>query len=217
MKRTLCIVLAMSITLWGKALTGQTVGIYGGVNNASIRGTEGGGLIEYGSVVGMHLSILSEIPLQGRPYVFETGLRWSVKGFHAQAFGLTIDVWLHYLEVPILLKRYWDFSDHVRGYLSVGPYVGMGSKGYFIYSGTFLGLFELGGDGTIDWDDALKRYDVGMSCSAGLQIRRYHFAVSYDLGMINVDKSSDEIYHNVWRFSLGYALPMEELIEGRRK
>ncbi len=216
MIRTLCVVLVLSFALWGKALTGQTIGIYGGASNASIRGTEGEGWIEYGPIVGVHLGILSEIPLQRKPYVFETGLRWSVKGFRAQAFGLTIDVWLHYLEVPILLKRYWEFSDHVRGFLSVGPYLGMGSEGYFIYYGTFLGLFVLGGVGTIEWDDTLKRYDVGMSCGAGLQIRRYRFAVSYDLGVINVSKSSNKRYHNVWRISLGYTLPMEVLIQGRK-
>ncbi len=216
MKRTLCVVLVLSFALGGKDLTAQYVRLNGGMNLASILSPDEENLLGIGNIIGLHVGFGYEIPNKEKPYSFETGLRYSVKGFDAVVFGVSFKMRIFYLEAPLLMKRYWDVGNETRFFLSAGPYIGVGLSGDYSLRGNFLGVFNLRNSGTIRWGEDFLPMDMGLSLGVGIQVDSYDFGMWYDRGAMYVTPYTAKVYHNVWRFSLGYSLPFDELIKRRK-
>ena len=216
MKRTLCIVLVLSLTLWGKDLTAQFVRLNGGMNLASILSPDEEDLLGIGNLIGLHVGFGYEIPNEEKPYSFETGLRYIVKGLDGVVLGVSYKVRIFYLEAPLLMKRYWDVGNGTRFFLSAGPYVGVALSGDYSLRGKFLGIFDVRDSGTIKWGEDFVPLDMGLSLGVGFQVDSYDFGMWYDRGAMYITPNTAKVFHNVWRFSLGYSLPVDELIKRRK-
>jgi len=141
----------------------------------------------------------------------ETGCFLSERGYKivnkGNDYRNTIKLTLFYIDIPLTLKRYFNMSGR-KVYGLLGPYFGTGlyaiAKDIMRYYGNYekdTQKIEWGSDGD------LKRYDFGFSFGTGVEIDFLHFELMYNLGLVNISNSTEDINkmnHRTLALSLGY-------------
>jgi hypothetical protein len=161
---------------------GTQLGLIGGLNMANLSEENAeydsrmcfgfGGVVELG--LGENLALcLQPMYLQ--------------KGASEDMMGITADIKLAYLEVPILLK-YTLGSGSAKPYLLAGPTIGMNMSSKFVME--FLGV-ELEAD-TKDITESLDYgIDVGAGVSIALGKNNLFVEARYNLGLADIFKAGE--------------------------
>ena len=135
-----------------------------------------------------------------------TYMNWSPEGFYPAKTNLV------YLDVPILIKGYFELTDDILIYNTLGHYLGIGLWGNY--------KDEKEGDGTIMWGyngggldyRRYTRLDFGLYLGAGVDFKGVQVGFAYDFSLFNNIPNPDlgnnryleSSKHNVFRLSLSY-------------
>lgn len=164
---------------------------------------------------GAQIGLIYHLPLT-KVLSFETGMLYSVKGFRIKdtiaGLDFTAKLKLNYLDIPILFKATHDFGDGLKIFGAFGSYIGIGVTGIRRVTGESQATFRVN-DKEIKWGnddrDDLKRFDMGFTFGAGLEVNSYVIGFLYDLGLANIAANQENGYsisNSVIRLSFGYKI-----------
>jgi len=208
----------MTLSMVSKAHA-QTYGIRAGLNLATIlaKDDEENYSENFKMKPGFHFGPIAEFPISDM-FSFETGLLLSMKGFKSSEtqtiFGETVKyeakMTLFYLDVPLTAKATYDLGK-AKVYGTFGPYIGLGLAGKGETKITSMGKAE-SEMSDIEWgsdedEDDLKRFDLGLTVGAGVEVKSIQIGISYGLGLANISSYSKEgqkINNRVLGISVGY-------------
>lgn len=136
--------------------------------------------VKHGYAVGVSDEVLLS---QKVPFYFETGLNFIAKGYSVQGYDNSCTAF-NYLQLPIGINYHIRTGDHV----TIEP------------AARFYYAFGLGGKRKIG-DEAIKvfsdgstsRHDFGFACGLSTTIYKLHLGISYETGLLNIDKA-DKVY-----------------------
>ncbi len=152
-------------------------GVKGGVNFATLSVEDGDSPFDsrIGVVVGGFVTWKAFSWLELQPEVLFTS-----KGAEVEESGITSDLIVDYLEVPVLVRYSRPFSDNTRFYVAGGPTLAarMRARTRTEFSG---------GTEEIDIDDDVERMDFGVALGGGVEWGRWVFDGRYTLGLSDVD------------------------------
>ena len=168
-----------------------------------------------------------EFPLM-QDLSIESGLLLSSKGFkdsYEESYQggfyeskTTLNLW--YIDIPILFKWNFKISEKTSLYPAIGPYIGIGLKGYS-KNETKSNSGEETHKEDIEWGndedtDFFKRFDAGLTIGGGIEYKAFQLGIYYNLGIANIAPSSENgatIQNRVLQFTLGYRfIPKEKTI-----
>lgn len=153
---------------------------------------------------GFQVGATYEIPLSGTISV-EPGLFFSSKGYRNEPtegyydpFYYKRKLTLYYLDVPIHLKTKIALGKTTL-FVGFGPYFSLGLSGHMNIDGNrYDKEFE---------DLDLKRFDGGLSFTAGLEFGKFQAGAFYQLGLVNLNQHNVlQRKNRVFGLSLGYRL-----------
>lgn len=118
---------------------------------------------------------------------------------------------LYYLNLPLAGKIYWGHS-RMKGYFSMGPYLGIGVYGRQNDETTPSG--NLSSKFTIEWGNnglhnEFRRLDFGWMLNAGIAMKAFQLGVFYHYGMADIQSNDiNEARTNtrVAGLSIGYKI-----------
>lgn len=169
---------------------------------------------EYKMKPGFHLGGTVDVPFN-EFFSFEPGLMFTTKGMKYDAEILGVDISakanLYYLDIPLTFKAKHDLGGGTKIFGAFGPYVGIGLSGKVKATMTYQGQEETD-EIDITWgsdenEDDLKRFELGLTFGAGVEIKSILIGISYDLGLSNISAYQDfgsTSKNRVLRFSVGY-------------
>ena len=190
----------------------QTFGIKGGLNLSNIVIKIDGDKLdsELKMNPGFHIGPIMELDLN-KVFSIETGILLTTKGFRINSTlsdetgaeePYKVKSNLYYIDIPVNAKATIEFNGFDI-YGSVGSYLGVGIKG--------KGEFELGDEketSTIKFgsDENFKRLEFGLTFGGGVEINRFLFGLSYNLGLTNISNNeySQKLKNRVIQISVGY-------------
>ncbi len=191
----------------------QTFGIKGGLN-LSTHMFENDGDKDYldnSMKPSFHLGATMECQISN-VFSFEAGILLSTKGNKVKNSTL-LDYMgveetyksksnLYYIDIPFNAKATIELNGF-NIYGAVGPYMGIGIQG--------KANFELGDETEIitikfGQDEYLRRLEFGLTFGGGVEINRFLFGLSYNLGLTNLHHSNDytKLKNRVLSMSVGY-------------
>jgi opacity protein-like surface antigen len=189
----------------------QTFGLKGGLNlaNMLIKNDDKTYSDDFKTKPGFHLGVTAEFPAT-EMFSFETGLLLSTKGFKTSSEDFEEKVSLLYLDIPLTGKASFDVEG-VKVYGVFGPYIGMGLFGIYKTEDTYEGETETESE-SIVWgsekgESDFKRFDMGLTMGAGVEINVIQIGLTYNLGLANISPYSDKGYkrnNRVLALSIGY-------------
>lgn len=155
-----------------------------GCNTSSIRFSNNA--IEENSITAMNFGFIAGFPLGNSSVIFEPGILYSVKGGKLRDTSVKSEVFMHGIEIPLVLK--YDIELPTFSSMSLQPFFG--------------GFFNLGMGGKIKCDNAIehkkfktyadryKRLDAGMRMGCGLNLEFFYLELAYDLGLADLGTDS---------------------------
>ena len=182
--------------------TGQTLIVKGGLNLSKIsyKGMYDDTYVSpVGFRPGFNLGVAYEDAISDKFFV-EAGPMLQMKGskfIHNDTRSVTT----LYLDMPIMLKGYFELSEKISFYTSTGIYLGVG-----IFGETKSSYVEEIPWGENEWY-GLSRYDFGLSLGGGFDYRGMQIGFAYDFSLIDISTDVNfggELKNNVMRFSFGY-------------
>ncbi len=199
MKKALFLILLLGIVAsTGFAQIGLSKGLIGGLNLATVGGTDAPSGIK--SVTGYAAGVYLELNIPG-PISFEANALYSMKGWKTEAGTLTVTETYGYVDVPILVKYFFPVP-------AISPCIYAGP----MYS-TLLSAkrkFDGGGgvlSGETDIKDAMSKSDVGAVVGVGLSFSSLRIDARYNLGLSTLDKSGTfKMYNRVISLYVGLSL-----------
>lgn len=201
---------AQSLFSTEKSDEGVTFGVRAGLNFANMNVSADNVSLSFDNRTAWHVGVVADIPVVKSFYI-QPGFYLQSKGFKTDVLSYDEDLEQLkgtarplYLEIPVLASLRLNLTNSLQLHINAGPYVayGIGGKveaedeGYSVKEDCF-------------GDDAMKRFDAGLSFGAGLQIsRNYYLGFAYELGLTNVmDALSDtgaSCKNRNWMISVGY-------------
>lgn len=186
----------------------QSFGIKGGLNLSNMLAKDNSQTYNSKMIPGIHVGAIFGIPLSGESIFLEPGIFFNMKGTKVQEGGYSETFSLNYLDIPLNLKAVFG-SDMIKGYGTLGPYIGVGLSGKDKWSST---SGNDNGSETIKWgndadNDLLKRLDFGVGIGAGVIFGNLLIGVNYNLGLANVSSDTSDgmkLNNKVLQISLGY-------------
>jgi hypothetical protein len=138
---------------------------------------------------GIHLGAIANIPLMDM-ISLEPGIQITTKGARLELGGVKFKTNLTYLEFPILGKFTYKIGDLTLVGIA-GPAIGIGLSG--------KAKSKVGSDKnteSISWgndkiNDDYKRLDLGFIFGAGIEMDKFQFTLSYNLGLANISPYTD--------------------------
>jgi hypothetical protein len=208
MKNTLRILLVVIIIIPRIDSYAQTFGIKGGLNLSDMLTKDNTQTYSTKMIPGIHLGATVGIPLSGKSILFEPGIFFNMKGSKYQENEYSETLNLNYLDIPLNLKAVFG-SDKIKGFGTLGPYIGIGLSGKDKWTYTTGGQ---SGSETVKWgsnadNDLLKRFDFGVGIGAGVIFGNLLAGVSYNLGLANISSDTSDgtkVKNKVLQISLGY-------------
>ena len=133
---------------------------------------------------GYSVGISDEVLLSQRlPFYFETGLHFIAKGYRINGYDDS-STSFNYLKLPVGISYHIRAGKDVSVEPAVGLYYAVGLGGKREISGGTTKVFS---------DGSTSRSDLGYAIGLGATVSRFHFGISYDAGLLNVDKA-DLVY-----------------------
>lgn len=197
----------------------QTFGVKAGLNLSNMLAKDDDDTYsdDYKMNPGFNIGATAEFPIT-EMFSFETGLLLSTKGFKiSEEETFMGETWkfegkmnLFYLDIPLTAKASFNLGG-TKIYGVFGPYIGMGISGKNKVEFTAMGETETD-EKDIKWgsdedEDDLKRFDFGLTMSAGIEISSIQFGLSYGLGLANISPYTDggtKFSNRVLGISVGY-------------
>ncbi len=193
--------------MFGKNKKGDvTFGVRAGVNFSDLTFKYNDIVYDYEARTGFQLGGIVDIPLFNGFYI--------QPGLFVTSRGATLDSGENhetvaspiYLAVPVLASFRGDVCDWCNLQFNVGPYlgVGLGGRYKFKHAGEptvkhdFFGSNPKTGDFEIDdYVGDNSRFDMGFSFGVGATfIKHWYVGFQYDLGLVDIDKSTGAKVHN---------------------
>lgn len=204
MKNTTQFFLIVLLAFFGINANGQTFIVKGGVNLSKISTKDDDYVANYhtpvGLNVGFNLVVAFEEAISDIFYV-EAGPVLQMKGSKSIYRD---DKTIHtiYLDMPIVLKGYFQLSEKILFYTTTGAYLGIAVFGNVkddFYSQD------------IPWEEndnyGLNRLDFGLSLGGGFDYKSMQIGFAYDFSLLDISSyqyAEGKLKNNVMRFSLGY-------------
>lgn len=197
----------------------QTFGVKAGLNLSNMLAKDDDDTYsdDYKMNPGFNIGATAEFPIT-EMFSFETGLLLSTKGFKiseeetfmGETWKFEGEMNLFYLDIPLTAKASFNLGG-AKIYGVFGPYIGMGISGKNKVEFTAMGETETD-EKDIKWgsdedEDDLKRFDFGLTMSAGIEISSIQFGLSYGLGLANISPYTDggtKFSNRVLGISIGY-------------
>lgn len=219
MKNQILLQILMMLVVCSTSSFTQTLSVKAGLNlsNFFVKDDHETYSEDYKWRSGIHVGAIAEIPIRNM-LSFETGLLLSTKGhremvedtFLGETIKLKVSTRLYYLDIPINAKVSIP-AGKLKFYGSIGPYFGFGIYGKTKTEFTFQGNTEKE-DEDISWgsdeeDDHLRRLDLGLTVTAGIELKFIQIGLSYNLGLANISSFREEgatIKNKVIGISLAY-------------
>lgn len=194
----------------GEAQTGYRLGVFGGLDIATVGGRGADDLQGKESRLGIHGGVSGEVGLSRR-ISLAVEAYYAMKGVKASSTGQQFTIALDYIELPLLLKASLG-SGSIRPYVFAGPALSIQAR--CKVSGT-VGS----GVATLDCDDPslniqLRGTDFSVLGGAGIRLGRVFVAARYDLGLTNLNKStggdSEPAHNRAFLLSVGAVFPIRQ-------
>lgn len=133
---------------------------------------------------GYSVGISDEVRLSRKlPFYFETGLHFIAKGYRINGYDDSSTTF-NYLKLPVGVSYHIRAGKAVSVKPAAGLYYAVGLGGKREVSGGTTKVFS---------DGSTSRSDLGYAIGLGATVSRFHFGISYDAGLLNVDKA-DPVY-----------------------
>ena len=183
------LILVMSVCYVSKAQE-RAWGLRLGSNFATFNEkVDEGSATDYKYKAGFRLGVIRDFGISENFYI-QPGLYFTMGGAIQKTDryqDLTCN--LGYLHFPVLLSYRIGLNDYTKLHLNAGPYLAYGVCGKMKYAGEKINAF---GDG--EYEGGLKRFDAGLSFSAGISFDRFYWSIGYDLGLTEIfDEDSWEL------------------------
>ena len=203
-----------------------TINAGGSLSDMRIKGSSTDSKYGFRGGVGLEMNLPNNLFLQ-------TGLDFAMKGANSNSMvvgdvngdGYSPDVYMSeemvrasYLILPVKAGYRLNVSRVVRLNFTFGPYLGYGIGGKYKAREAFkmaLPGSELS-NGThteyseFDYDtfssETLKRFDMGLAASAGVECKRILLNFGYEHGLINYSRGSSSSYNSAFFLTLGYRI-----------
>jgi hypothetical protein len=190
--------------------SGQEITIFGGpgISNMSDKDNEVNYAKENGYKVrlGYNAGALVGIDIADN-FQLQTGLMFSSKGFRITEVEKGSGFYeresfitrITYMEIPVLAKFNFNLQSDAKIFVSAGPTLGIALGGQLIdkYRYREDGMRGRSKDMVrIEWGDSdisfLKRVDMGLMLSTGIQLKDFQLGVFYNQGLINISDYGNE-------------------------
>ena len=133
---------------------------------------------------GYTVGISDEVLLSQRvPFYFETGLNFITKGYKVNGYDDSSTTF-NYLQLPLGINYHIRTGKDVSFEPAAGFYYAFGLGGKREYNGESTNIFS---------DGSTSRQDFGISCGLSATISNFHLGISYETGLLNIDKA-DKVY-----------------------
>jgi hypothetical protein len=171
-----------------------------GLNLSTMTLKNSGIALDPKTLVGFHIGVLSEIPLEGN-FVLQPALLFSSKGSKYSYYGTDESISPSFIEIPVNAAYKFDLGN-MKLVLNAGPYFAYGIGGK-IKSGGESQSIEFGSGDNAD----LKAFDYGLGLGAGLEITNFLISLNYEFGLANLIPGAtegSEAKSRVFGISVGY-------------
>lgn len=136
--------------------------------------------MQHGYMIGFSDEVLLS---QKVPFYFETGLNFISKGYKVNGYDDSSTTF-NYLQLPLGINYHISTGKHVSFEPAAGFYYAFGLGGKREYNGESINVFS---------DGSTSRHDFGFSCGLSATISNFHLGISYETGLLNIDKA-DKVY-----------------------
>ena len=197
---------------------GQLFGIKAGLNLSTMLKKDNLNIYsdDYKLNPDFHLGMTAEFPLN-EILSLGTGFVISPKGYRVhnketvsgEPYETKVKANLLYFDIPLTAKAAFSLeSARIFGF--IGPYAGVGIRGK-IKSEVTSGGSTIADQEDVNWGSGeqndLKRFDLGLTFGAGIEINSIQIGLSYGLGLTNISPVTDngrKISNRVLSLSAGY-------------
>ena len=187
-KLGILILLISVLSFTAQAQIGISKGLIGGVNMATIGGSDASGDAQ--SVNGFAGGLFLELNIPG-PFSIEAEGLYSQKGSKYSATITTVTDTYTYADIPIFLKYHFPFP-------AVKPYIYAGPSYSILLSANRR--TEVANASSVDTDvkSVLAASDVGAVVGIGVRFAIIRIDARYNLGLSTIDKSGSlKVYNRV--------------------
>lgn len=136
--------------------------------------------MQHGYMIGFSDEVMLS---QKVPFYFETGLNFIAKGYRINGYDDSRTTF-NYLQLPVGINYHIRVCDNITIEPAAGFYYAIGVGGKRVFGKESAHVFS---------DGSTSRHDLGYSCGLSATISKFHFGLSYEAGLLNIDKS-DLIY-----------------------
>lgn len=169
------------------------------LNNSSIDADP----IEQKTKVGFLLGVTVDYALTNNLYL-QSGLSLLTRGakvesdISIESYNVSGELKVNqiYLQLPITAAYKLPVTDNLKVVFNAGPYIayGIGGKSK-LKANIDIPILELNSSEEYDTfgDDALKRFDFGLTAGIGAEFKKIYLGANYDLGLINIINRSKTI------------------------
>ncbi len=217
MKKTVKLVLFLSICLTAFQSYSQTFGVKGGVNHSDVLYENASGnlsSVTNMTMQGFHVGATMENTLS-EVLSLESGLLVSLKGYKIDEYldGVVVrnKTNLYYLDIPVALKAKFDLGKSSKWYVAAGPVFDIGIAGNYVTVYDWHGSGQAEKD-KVTWGNGkgeINRIDIGLTFGSGIEFGLWQVGVYYDFGFTDIssDANPDNTLKNrLWKVSVGYKL-----------
>lgn len=150
---------------------------------------------KYKTALGGHLGFVSEIPVKDF-LAIQTGFTIAQKGYKIREDNLEWNTYLFYVDIPVNVLFKLDLKS-VKIFAGAGPNIGIGAYGLQNWEITNA-LGTVTDDNEIKWgsgdESDLKRLDLGLNLTAGIEYGAMQFGVCYTPALSNIAPKTDNGY-----------------------
>ena len=133
---------------------------------------------------GYTIGVSEEVLLSRKvPFYFETGLNFIAKGYEINGYDDSSTTF-NYLQLPVGINYHIRTGKHVTIEPAAGFYYAVGLGGKRKIGGESVKVFS---------DGSTSRHDLGFACGLSTTTYKFHFGISYESGLLNIDKE-DMVY-----------------------
>lgn len=136
--------------------------------------------VKHGYVIGVTDRVLLNDKI---PFYFGTGVNFIAKGYEIHGYDDS-RTRFNYLQIPLNI----DYRIRTGRHVTIEP-----AAGLWYAVGIGGNRKTAGGTAKVFSDGSTSRHDFGISCGVSTSIYRFTLGISYEAGLLNIDKA-DKVY-----------------------